>query len=950
MVDQKIILSDKELAIYEDDEGRTSVPLSALQTATPHLLLPDFCRLHIPNRNGHVFVIEHPPCTRHVRWKPNAKEWDGLIARGGKRKCKLEDTDATREVYRLAFPYTVFLVSVVGLVIERLQLFFRTKPIHTINDTLFCAGLTTDDTWIVPDQTPFAHHGMSSASVTAVAIEQFWELLMGSEQSFGAQHPNVAEVASIWEWEHFSQKPDWIFTANWTAHNNHLIQAVQKMSHPEKQTNGTADDPLFHDLSHHIIRTAKNVLPTSNSDFVESARLSMVVGTTRIRCGDELCAKKTDGEIKKSQTYLVIGFYETTAQNTKVFVRFEGIEGPVCIGHSGGLQNFSHVTHAKEIPNEIICDGIVLKKGVSFKLTDTIDLPGLHRHMTFTISDLRVDEDGDAHAQLHGGSQWFCLTYDGGKLLPSIKLLMPQLTGDTFTYGDVTLSVGMTVQIWDKILQVTALSQKAEIYYVWFNNSESPRALFYGTMQIKFEVIHYALSDRRVEFRDKVLDLTQTTHLLVVEPKLPLQYGTVYKMEALRSSTRSDTYVLDVDLIIANGNEPIPVIRDSVWVFPDGYLPTSIVYQDKNLTLRAGEELICCTESEELGLKKDESLTILCFVNRVTDPKETEMVFTDGRAILLTQTELAVLKRKIGKAFTKKELSNLPEKTAKTRDIQVGDHVVGVLDWIQGFVGEVTKVSENDIIFVTFFEKQPNHRQPRIRTVNGLRNYWAHAQMNPKIAQRFISTESSGVHILQKDGTTIPISDELCVEWEKIRQQDRIACGTLADGTPLFVGDFITAKESGFSDVRFPRELLNKPLLIVHYAQSSWGHDMLFCWSGSSHSGFNVRTNTSGADTLPKKFSLDGGVAGQLVVISAKVASKCEVKVVEPTLTPDPVRLNVGQSVILLPNHSPRFLVGQVTQGEIGLITQILPDDCVLVDFPHQANWVGHLTDLTLAS
>src|SRR3989338_7325632 len=231
MAETRIVLTDKETVILEEGETKQTAPLSIIQASLPHLLMPESCILHLPDRLHHLFVIEQPPCTRHVRWQTNTAEWESLIARGGKRKCQLTDDDATREVFCLAFPYTVFLVCVEGLAVTRLQLFFRNHVIQSPDDYLLRAGLLTEDLWVLEDQTKLEHHGMTPASITNLAIEHYWEQTFGNGSCIGTHHPNVPEVMSVWEWEHFSHKPDWIFHAQWAAHNRTLVEACRDLTH-----------------------------------------------------------------------------------------------------------------------------------------------------------------------------------------------------------------------------------------------------------------------------------------------------------------------------------------------------------------------------------------------------------------------------------------------------------------------------------------------------------------------------------------------------------------------------------------------------------------------------------------------------------------------------------------------------------------------------------------------
>ncbi len=96
--------------------------------ATPRL--PTGCRFWLRSANDrHVFVVEQAPARRTIEYHAN-------------RRYGAEPTS-----YRLALPYVVFVVSTIGEHIEGLATYFRTAPIRSLDDALFCSTLpnTNDD-------------------------------------------------------------------------------------------------------------------------------------------------------------------------------------------------------------------------------------------------------------------------------------------------------------------------------------------------------------------------------------------------------------------------------------------------------------------------------------------------------------------------------------------------------------------------------------------------------------------------------------------------------------------------------------------------------------------------------------------------------------------------------------------------------------------------------------
>lgn len=94
---------------------------SALERGTMTPVLPTGCKLFLSQGTRTVFVIEQPPAVRNVVWK-------GM--------------NSGREKWKLAFPYTIFVVVFFGDGVDSSsRIFFRNTPLRTATDEVFRPNL-----------------------------------------------------------------------------------------------------------------------------------------------------------------------------------------------------------------------------------------------------------------------------------------------------------------------------------------------------------------------------------------------------------------------------------------------------------------------------------------------------------------------------------------------------------------------------------------------------------------------------------------------------------------------------------------------------------------------------------------------------------------------------------------------------------------------------------------
>ncbi len=118
--------------------------------------LPSGCRLWLRagTTSRCVFVVEQPPGRRTIEYHHGTRS----------------DTEPVS--YRLALPYVVFVVSTFADQIEGVSTFFRTQPVGSLDDELFCSTLpnTSDDGMVC----------LGSVRVTGASVGERIDSLVGA--------------------------------------------------------------------------------------------------------------------------------------------------------------------------------------------------------------------------------------------------------------------------------------------------------------------------------------------------------------------------------------------------------------------------------------------------------------------------------------------------------------------------------------------------------------------------------------------------------------------------------------------------------------------------------------------------------------------------------------------------------------------------------------------------
>ncbi|HYD93529.1 MAG TPA: hypothetical protein VEB18_03725 [Candidatus Paceibacterota bacterium] len=175
-------------------------------------------------RPGHRrhYIIEQAPTVRAVRFGQSGYE-------------------SSYRYHSLAFPYVVFLVIISENDFEAMYVFFRTKPLSTINDDLYIPALPNLSSSSLGVCTGTMLEGVDQPGPCGLrvmrAIEAFWNSGFNDHWTHFLRNYNVQEprLASLAEWERQSKKdPNFVLSVPWipagktlAGHVHHLLQGTE---------------------------------------------------------------------------------------------------------------------------------------------------------------------------------------------------------------------------------------------------------------------------------------------------------------------------------------------------------------------------------------------------------------------------------------------------------------------------------------------------------------------------------------------------------------------------------------------------------------------------------------------------------------------------------------------------------------------------------------------------
>lgn len=178
------------------------------------LALPVGTRFFIQKKNVTVYVIEQPPQIRTVTFN-----WEKRNGNGRR--------------YQLAFPFMVFLVTVVNRNFYSLQVFFRKQPLGTYMDGLLCPSIPNvhDNDFKVCFPAPTSSNG-SPVKVVEDAIQNFWGSEFNKDLAafFNSAQSSFPQMSSLGRWAEESHKnPHFVLDINWQGAGMCVIDVINRI-------------------------------------------------------------------------------------------------------------------------------------------------------------------------------------------------------------------------------------------------------------------------------------------------------------------------------------------------------------------------------------------------------------------------------------------------------------------------------------------------------------------------------------------------------------------------------------------------------------------------------------------------------------------------------------------------------------------------------------------------
>jgi len=185
------VVTERVNKVIKLDDFLTAIGNNA-GVVTP--ILPNGCRFFRSKQSHSVLVIEKPPQMRQLNWV-------GM------------HSDTTKTSWKLAFPYTVFVLDLIDLAFNRSFIFYRTTPLSSPDDRLFHSNLcNVDGTGIIcTGNIRAAGNSITEKAdnfIAAFWASQFNTDLMG--YNFTVDSRSTKQVSSLETWQK-SSKEDPLF-------------------------------------------------------------------------------------------------------------------------------------------------------------------------------------------------------------------------------------------------------------------------------------------------------------------------------------------------------------------------------------------------------------------------------------------------------------------------------------------------------------------------------------------------------------------------------------------------------------------------------------------------------------------------------------------------------------------------------------------------------------------
>jgi len=575
---EQIVFSDDGMVEHQVDgkvvkreDGLVLVPDFARTLSLPHN-----CKMYRRDRDRIIFVIENKPRVHEVSWNYiNDAWWDDLVGRGCLERYGLTEGDRARRIFNLAFPYVVFVVQVDARAISGVKVFFRDGPIRTASDYLYLPALTGCNPKTADVRTPFPEWRANSTPVTVTEelVAMFWRNSFDDylPDLFTQCQVTIPELRTVWDWEFHSRDNQlWVLGAKWPHFEHSIGKLIDNLV-----SNGMSTDRnrrIYEQFVRNIAAGDTGQSRNGGDGFVESPSFSVLFSQGPVRIGDILIAHDSMScGVKHRGEYTVIHFYEPRDDGHR-YAKLEGIEDPVVLGR-GDLEYFEIKQPEREpVVSTFDVDGFTVSVGCRLIAENEEDLPHIRVGRQYKIRQIEIDRQGDAKVVLSDYDSHVYITYDGGKLLPSLRLVRPEIIDNTFRYEDTTVSVGDYIMVHraesdairGKILRVNKLWQedgKPGIFYISFGGIGGKYVFCSGSeIKITQEKMAIEISDERIYWQYNEIVVGK-----VIRIESSVLRDQVARVARFERKTGADADPLDYDVYFDGVDQAVPLVSGSRW-------------------------------------------------------------------------------------------------------------------------------------------------------------------------------------------------------------------------------------------------------------------------------------------------------------------------------------------------------------------------------------------------
>lgn len=275
-----ISIKEDSIATSEPKIERRILPTrSYLKKITQSLLtvatvLPPNCRFIEKLSQGHIVIIEEPPCLRTVL----TSEGLGTTRRNLIEQGKITKEEFPEEIYggdsslkkfNLALPYLIFILYIKNNSCLSGEVFGRVSRLTGLSDYLFKMpfnNISSDQYICFGDQGAIKCKSLNQA--VEHGINTFWNATFNTDYTYNrTAYKDVPIVNNYFEWHSMSQKdPMFIYDIPWVKYPNSLAKEIEKMKDHIKS--GSGSDLSFAELEDMFSRpmpTGKIEVPFAGS-------------------------------------------------------------------------------------------------------------------------------------------------------------------------------------------------------------------------------------------------------------------------------------------------------------------------------------------------------------------------------------------------------------------------------------------------------------------------------------------------------------------------------------------------------------------------------------------------------------------------------------------------------------------------------------------------------------